>query len=66
MNKNIKTRIDELYEEYENDKRVINIDDWVLYDLFSEGYSYDDMCKHFSTEDIERVGYMEMVGGEPW
>lgn len=63
--KDLETLIERLYDYVENDTNAINVDDWVLYDLISDGWSYDDLVKHFSSSHIERVSGMVMRGDGP-
>lgn len=57
--------IDIIYDRIERETKGINVDDWVLYDLISDGWTYDELCDYFSTSEIERVSGMVMRGESP-
>ena len=63
--KDLETLIESLYDYTENETDAVNVDDWVLYDLISDGWSYDELSNYFSTSEIERVSGMVMRGESP-
>ena len=63
--KDLERLIDELYNYVETETDAVNVDDWVLYDLINDGWSYDELFEYFSASDIERVTGMVMRNEEP-
>lgn len=63
--KDLERLIEELYSYVETETDAVNVDDWVLYDLISDGWAYDDLTQYFSENDIERVTGMVMRNEEP-
>jgi hypothetical protein len=63
--KDLERLIDELYNYVETETDAVNVDDWVLYDLINDGWSYDELLEYFSASDIERVTGMVMRNEEP-